>query len=358
MKLTIDVRMINYSGIGVYIKSLLPLLIESSDINFFLVGDREELASYDWAEKKNVEIIEFSSPIYSIREQINFPFIIPQDTEIFWAPHYNIPLCYRGKLLVTVHDVAHLAFKHSFVKKIYANFIFSILAKKADAIITVSAFTATELMRYKGKNLQKKISIVHNGLNQLFLDNSGIPSAPEKPYILFVGNVKPNKNLYRLLKAFELIMHKIPHNLVIVGKKEGFITGVEHVGALAKKIGRRVIFTGSVNFETLRRYYTNASVFVFPSLYEGFGFPPLEAMASGVPVAASNASSIPEVCGLAAAYFDPTNVHEMASTILLLLEKDGKRRSIIERGRNRTKRFKWSDAAERIKKILVEIHNG
>ena len=146
---------------------------------------------------------------------------------------------------------------------------------------------------------------------------------PSQQYLLFVGNVKETKNIQRLISSFARVQWQIPHRLVIIGKNEGFITSDKSAAKGAEDLNARVTFTGSVSQEVLRKYMRGASGFVFPSLYEGFGLPPLEAMAAGIPVAASNTSAIPEVCGDCAIYFDPYDEHSIASALVRLAGLNG-----------------------------------
>ena len=176
----------------------------------------------------------------------------------------------------------------------------------------------------------------------------------ERPYILYVGNIKPHKNLRRLLIAFKMIKDKIPHKLVLIGEKDGFITGEKEVFKIAKEIGDRVIFKGYVDEKTLEQYFINAEIFVFPSLYEGFGLPTVEAMACGCPVIASCIGSLLEVCKDGVMYCDPYSETDIAEKMEQLLKNEELRKKYIQRGERITKAYTWDKTVE---KLIVSIEN-
>lgn len=202
---------------------------------------------------------------------------------------------------------------------------------------------------------QNNIYTVYNGVNNFWREFRDKDSNDLKPYIVYVGNVKPHKNLISLVKAFEKVKNEIPHNLVIIGKKEGFITGDQEVIKYAEKLQDRIKFTGFVDNETLQGYIANAQALVFPSLYEGFGLPPLEAMACGCPVIVSNVASLPEVCGDAALYVDPYSPEDIAEKIKLLLSDDKLREELRRKGLERATMFSWEKCAQETIKVIEEV---
>jgi glycosyltransferase involved in cell wall biosynthesis len=353
--IAVDVRMLHASGIGTYLRHLLPLVIRSmDDVVFHLLGDSEALAALRWQAMPNVRLVDCKAPIYSIREQFELARKIPESTELFWSPHYNIPLFYRGCLLVTVHDVFHLAmpeFVGGFHKRLYAKAMFGAVARSADIVVCDSGFTARELLKFTGVP-EQKLRVIRLGIDRSWFAPSRVPSPHEKPFLLFVGNVKPHKNLVRLLDAFSSIAEVVPHDLVIVGKKEGFITGDDVVKERALRLGDRVHFTGYVDDAALRQYFSHAAALVFPSLYEGFGLPPLEAMASGCPVIVSNAASLPEVCGEAAVYCDPYHSEDIAQQILLVLRDESLRADLARKGLEQARKFTWEACAEETSRVM------
>lgn len=348
--ITVDARMINSSGIGTVIKNILKrIIVLKPEWNFYILGNLLELKKYDFLKFDNVKLISCKAPIYSVKEQFELIKKIPKNTDIMWSPHYNIPIFYHGKLLVTVHDVFHLAmpqFVNGIHKRLYAKFMFQMVKKKADKIVCVSKFTANELKKYVGVN-ENKISVIYNGVDEEWFNVPFGKSVHNKPYLLFVGNVKPHKNLINLVKAFKLIKDEIPHDLIIVGKKEGFITGDNHIYDLVKDISNRVIFTGYVSDEMLKQYYKQADLFVFPSLYEGFGLPPLEALAVGTNVICSDIPVLKEICGDRVNYFNPNNLNEMKYVILNNI-------NISKKGILYKKHYKWEICVNNYSKYFKE----
>ena len=350
--------MINASGIGTYLKNLIPLIISNfPNIKFTLLGKETELFELELNKFVNVDFIPFDIPIYTINEQVVVPSLIPKNTNLYWSPHYNIPVLYNGKLLVTIHDINHIALpqgRNDWLKKKYAKYLLNMIMKKADKIVTVSKFTKNEILEYFGQNnLCDKIVTIHNGLAKIIFNRGDKPH--NKPYLLYVGNIKPHKNLSRLLDAFKQIMHKVPHDLILVGKKSGFITGDKHVIKKVVSFGHRVILTDFLPDNKLWNFLFHADIFVFPSLYEGFGFPPLEAMAVGTPVVASNISSIPEVCGNSALYFNPYNIDDMADKILQMIKDSGLKKEYIFLGSEQVKKYEWEISAEKTNNLIQNI---
>ncbi len=341
--LSIDVRMMNSSGIGTYIRNVVPRIIAEPDFeDAVLLGALSDIRKL--REPHLTTAVEFNAPIHSVAEQLRFPRI---DSELFWSPNYNIPLTYRGKLVVTIHDLFHLACNYGIgggLKLLYAKFFFYQVKRRASAILCDSHFTADELKQFTDVDT-RKVSVIHLGIDSSWFSIPATDSPRSKPYMIAVGNVKPHKNLKRLVEAFELISDKIPHDLIIVGQKAGFVTGDHEVLKMGTRLGDRLSFTGLVDDQELKQLIANADTLVFPSLYEGFGLPPLEAMAAGCPVIAANAASIPEVCGQAVLYCDPLSVEDIAHNILKMVTDNSLKLDFICRGREHAKLFRWENCA-------------
>lgn len=361
--LVVDARMINASGIGTDLQNLLPYL--KSHFEITLLGNPNELEKYPWTS--GLSIIKFTEKIYSVGEQFYLPLVIPT-CDYFFSPHFNVPvLPIRAKRrIVLIHDVYHLAATTiNPVHKRYARFLLQSSLDKSDRIITISEFSRAEIKKYlkTGKKQIHKISLgvdhsIYHPVHDLaILDEVRNRYSLPADFILFVGNVKPHKNLKNLVLACSKLQ-KAPYanlKLVIVGKKEGFITGDNSLQDLVIQLGMsdRITFTGYVENEHLPVMYRLASLFVFPSLYEGFGLPPLEAMASGCPAIVSNAASMPEVCQDACYYFDGKNPDSITTAIQEVLENTELRRSLIAKGLKLAQKYTWKESAAQLREIIL-----
>jgi len=357
---TLDARMIHSAGIGTYLQGLLPRLVRlRPDYQFRLLGRSTQLQAFDWTKAPNVQVINCIAPIYGVREQLEMSKKIPRDTDLFWSPHYNIPLFFKGKLLVTVHDVFHLAmpqYTGGLHKRLYAKFMFSSVRKKAAAILCVSRFTQGELLKYTGAEGTQP-EVVYNGVDESWRKIAPGPNPRTRPYILYVGSVKPHKNLLGLIEAFEKVKDRIAQDLVIVGKKEGFITGDRKVMDRAESLGDRVHFTGEFQHgeEVFRQYYTHADFLVLPSLYESFGLPVLEAMACGCPTLVSNLAAFPEVYGEAACYCNSYQFDDIADKLLLLAWDPNLRNEFSKKGLEKAKTYTWDKSADGVLNVMERI---
>ena len=319
MRVGVDARMLSSSGIGKVIENILKRMIpQRPSWQFFLLINSKDHDKFAFLSLENVCCIECNAPIYSIKEQFDMWYKIPKKLDVFWSPHYNIPLFYTGKLIVTVHDLAHLALKqekNDFLKKIYARFMFRNLIQKATNIVCVSKFTINELKHFFPKTDLSKVKLIYNGVDESWFHIK--PSTPihDRPYYIFVGNIKPHKNLARLVEAYKSVCNEIEEDLLIVGKKEGFINGINNISELIRGYEDRIIFTGYVDDETLKQYVVQSNGMIFPSLYEGFGLPPLEALAASVPVMCSSLQVFEEIYRDKVTYFDPTNLEDIANCI-------------------------------------------
>lgn len=353
-RLVVDARMADRSGIGTYIRELLPRIARNwpgGEVR--ALGDSNALAPLVAGATRG-EVVEWQAPIYSISEQLGIGNHLRRG-DLLWVPHYNAPVFGRVRMVVTVHDVNHLALgaSRSLAQRAYARLVFGRLRSNADALIFPSEFTAAEFARHVGAPRGRTV-VTPEGVAQYWFAQPGRAPDVPRPYLLFVGNLKPHKNLPRLLRAFTAISDRVPHTLVLVGKEEGFITGDLGVRPTAGRMNGRVVLAGEVSDEELRRYYAHADLLVLPSLYEGFGLPPLEAMAAGCPVAVSRGSSLPEVCGDAAAYFDPGSEDDIARVVADVLTDGARRAEMRERGLRRARIFNWDDCADATLRVLTE----
>ncbi len=361
MRLAIDCRMWFSGGIGTYLRNLVPHLIAAfSKHEIFLLGNMDDLSEINFDSKGQVQISQWNSPIYSISEQFDLPQSLSK-ADVLISPQYNIPLLFRGTQITTIHDIFHLAKENqqsTFSKKIYARSMLSMAMRKSEIIFTDSEFTLNEMEKYKLPRLDK-VKVVHLGYNfekKKLNINDKDKSCQQ---LLYVGNIKPHKNLKRLVEAYKLLRerHNVTIPLMIVGEMENFITGIPNFKKELNQSSLRkfVRFTGRISDGELMKIYSEATILVQPSLYEGFGLPPLEAMSSGCPVVSSHAGSLPEVCGDGALYFDPYDIEDMADKINQVIVDDELRKNLINKGYCRVKQFSWGRTAKEKVRLIKQV---
>jgi glycosyltransferase involved in cell wall biosynthesis len=355
--LCVDLRWIDSSGVGVYIKGIMPGIVELlDDVSIVGLGDRSRLEGFSWSHAPNVRLVNCRAARYSLAEQVQLPFSIPRETDLFFSPYYTIPLFYRGSFAVTVHDLGHLVIPEivrDSRKRLYARIMFRALRRRASVIFTVSNFSKAELLRLTTGPSEDNIVPTQLGVSEEWYGAARLPSLRSRPYFVHVGNVKPYKNLGRLVEAFLRVRDQIPHDLVIVGQKEGMITG-ESVKFFerVREAGERIHLTDFVPYAELLSLVGHADALVMPSLYEGFGLPPVEAMAAGIPVVVSQAASLPETCGDAALYFDPLDVDDIADKLIGIASDGVLCQQLRVKGLERSRLFTWKSCSTMIAKEL------
>jgi glycosyltransferase involved in cell wall biosynthesis len=355
--LCIDLRWIDNSGVGVYIKGIMPGIVEAlSDVWIVGLGDPARLKDFAWSQAPNMRVIDCQAGLYSLSEQIQLPLAIPSGTDLFFSPYYTIPLLYRGRLAVTVHDLSHRVVAEivrNTKKRIYAQIMYRRLRKKASLIFTVSNFSKQELLRLTDGPREDNILPIHLGISSEWYGAAELPAIRTRPYFVHVGNIKPYKNLGRLVEAFLKIQDQVPQDLVIVGQSEGLITGESaEFFERVRAAGQRIHLTGFVSHQDLLSLVGHADALVMPSLYEGFGLPPIEAMAAGVAVAVARAASLPEVCGHAALYFDPLEIDDIADKLVRIGTDTALRWELGEKGLAHSRQFTWEACSSRFAEAL------
>jgi glycosyltransferase involved in cell wall biosynthesis len=353
-EICLDVRLGASSGIGTYIRSLISRI--KSEYTFRLIGDASILCRYH--EFNDCDIIDTQVPIYSVQEQLALPHLIPK-CDLFWSPHFNVPLfpIRAKKRLVTIHDVFFLACP-KFVgvfKRMYAHIFFNFAVKYSDYVITNSNFTLSEITKYLGKH-ENKISVIPLGVDRsVFIKDikTNSLSIPLK-YILYVGNLSPHKNIINLLKSLEYLPQDV--HIVLAGRQMKWDGWVSE----AVKRQERVTICGELSINDLVWLYQNAQMLVHPSFYEGFGLTPLEAMCAGCPVVVSNVASLPEICGDAVCYVDPTCTLSIAKGIHSLWNNEKLKSELKQKGFQRAKLFDWDRCAcmhiKTIEKIFKNLY--
>ena len=367
MRIGIDARKLHDFGIGTYIRNLLRELARLDHSTEFVLLCRPEDAGSIQALGDNFRPVIERAGNYSISEQLKVPLALCRErVTLFHAPHYVLPPLVHCRSVVTIHDCIHLMFPQYLPNRAaltYARASMALAARRATRVLTVSESSKADIMRFFGTE-PSKIDVIYNAFDERF----GMEPREEDmvrvreryqlhdEFVLYAGNVKPHKNLERLIDAFHLVRSRgLDHlKLVMIGddisKYASLRRAVHHY-----QLHKYVRFLGYLPEETLAVMYRLAGVFVFPSLYEGFGLPPLEAMASGTPVVTSNVSSLPEVAGDAAELVDPYDPEAIADGIFRVLTDADLRRSLKARGLARARQFSWETSVRRVRQIYGEV---
>ena len=362
-KIAIDARMIEFSGIGTYLRNLLEELAGiESEFQFDVGCPQPELisrlpsAKFRWVRTR--------ARIYGVKEQWEI-LRLARRADLLHCPHYNVPYFYGGRLVVTIHDLSHLMFPQFLPHRpawLYALVMLGAAVKKARKIITDSEFSKQSIQERLGVP-EQKIRVIHPGLSPWLVPGPNpVDLAPLRrlgvtlPYVLFVGLLKPHKNVGRLIGAFARLPaeRRNATQLVIAGKKDADYPALERL-ACELAVDRQVIFTGHVSRDDLVALYAGAAVFALPSLNEGFGLPALEAMAYGVPVVASNCSSLPEVVGDAGILVDPRDEGAIAGALESLLADQALCQRLGKLGRERAREFSARKAAQQHLEVYREV---
>lgn len=335
---------------------------ENHYLLFFFQPQLKEKYENEWERYHNLESVLVPWSIFSPGTQLRMPsFLRSFDLDIFHSLNYMYPFLIKGpRILVTIHDLIPLKFPHFTprAKKTRFNFLFRWVLRrsvqKADLVIAVSRQTRDDLIKFLGLEAEK-IRVIYNGVGRRYR-----PLEPEKvrfrlkeefgltaPFALFVGRFDPYKNIVGLLKAFKQFIDSTPDHikLVIAGPSDPrYPEAFETVKSL--RLGSKVIFLDKVDEEELIFLYNGALTLVLPSFYEGFGLPPLEAMACGTPVICSEKGALLEVVGDAALLINPEEEGEMARALEKVCSDEKLRSDMRDRGLKRARLFSWQKTAE------------
>ena len=364
-KIAIDARMIEMSGIGTYIQHLL-----GQGIYDIAVGEERQIRKVD----QEVEVVPFEAAIYGPREQLLFPEkeLKRRGAALTHFPHYDVPLTFRSRFVVTVHDLIHVVCPESMEsrwKPVYAKVLMGHALRNSQLVFTDSQNSRQDIQKVFHLP-EEKIRVVpcanDAGFHQKRPEEVQYLRAKygigdRQKVILYVGNLKLHKNLGGLMASFrDLLEREMPGDnrseqpvLILAGKAFSSL----YVEDLKKThgLGQELIITGAVLPDELVDLYNLADVLAFPSLYEGFGLPPLEAMASGTPVVCSNTSSLPEVCGDAALMVDPTDHAAFSEALYRMLTEEDLREEYIRRGLLRAQVFHWEDTVRMVREGIRQV---
>ena len=368
MKIGFDGRFIRngQTGNGVFTQLLLENLACLDDENEYTVY---LLENNPFIKKDNFRLKRM--PFYHANSHIRFLLTFPLElflnpVDIFHAV-YTVPLRTSGRVVLSLVEFSWLINPEEFPSSRLFTSQIRLMTRhsirRADRIITPTQFGRNQLLKYFDLP-QEKVDVIPFGFNESFLelrDPAEIDRVKKKhsitgDYLLSVGDLHPRKNLKRLIQAFNWLKetYKIPHKLVLVGK-ELWQAGEIYQAASSCSSRDSIIFTGYVSLEELRALYQGATLFAFPSLYEGFGLPVHEAMASCLPVVVSNRGALPEVVGDAALIVDPLNVEEIGSAMFRVLDSQTTREDLIKNGLKQIKGFSWGQSCRKLLSLYRDL---
>ena len=370
MRIAIDARKLRDYGIGTYVRNLLRHLSRIDSKTEYVLFCRAEDCGVVEELGENFRAVPEPARPYSASEQLRIPMDLRREgIDLFHAPHYVLPPLTPCKSVVTIHDCIHLRFPQYLPNRLayaYARSSLWFATHRSERVLTVSEASKRDILRYF-RVPDRKIDVIYNAIDERF----GEPPSPEEiervrdryqlnaPYVLYAGNIKPHKNLERLIEAFHMLRRgDLEHvKMLIIGDEISKYATLRR--AVHKyKLHKHVRFFGFVPDKTLAVLYRLARAFVFPSLYEGFGLPPLEAMASGTPVITSNLSSLPEVVGDAALLIDPYDADAIADAMRRVLLDSDLREDLRLRGLRRVAEFSWDRSVRRVREIYEEVLAG
>ena len=382
LRIVIDCRRVKDFGVGTYIRnftrSLAGIDLEN---HYILVAHRDGLSEFA-RFPSNFETVVYDQPDSRALDNISFPLFLKQlRADLFHIPHYQVPAFMPKPYVVTVHDLSALLFP---LVESWRNHLRMYQVRRgllrADRVIAVSGATRRDVENLLGV-APERTRLIYNAPDPRFLERSTAadahaagPDAYQRyrerileryqihyPFVLYAGNIRPQKNVPRLVEAFAVLKGELsdyPHfgdlRLIIIGDEITRYPAVR-LAVMQSRVDDVVRFLGFVPIDTLYVFYEAASAFAFPSLYEGFGLPPLEAMAVGTPVVTSNVSSLPEVVGDAAVVVNPENVFDIARGIRDALLDEELRTALIAKGYQQAKRFNWDKTARQVLETYREV---
>jgi len=362
VKIAIDARKWRDYGIGTYVRNVVRHLARLDHETTYLLfcNPADEPVLRDLAENF-VPVVDAASG-YGLREHVSIPLKLRRlRAELLHSPHYVRPLLCTVPSVVTIHDCIHLLFPQYLPNRMayrYARFVMGSAIRNSALVFTVSEASRADILRFYPATDPQKVHVVPNAIDAELLEDPG-PEERERVreryqirgrFVLFAGNVKPHKNLERLIRAFARVRQQEGNEdlrLVVIGDDVSRYASLRRT-ADESGVRQDVRFFGFVPHQTLAALYRMATLFAFPSLYEGFGLPPLEAMACGTPVVTSRISSLPEVVGDGALLVDPYSEEEIAQAIARVLDDEDLRQRLVERGLERAASYSWERSVRQI----------
>lgn len=360
----IDARKIEDFGIGTYVRQLVAHLAEIDGENRYVLLSRTSAKEFPLELPENFHVLHERAPVYSVRELVALSWqLFRLKVDLYHSTHYVLPAAVPCPVVATIHDIIHLLYPEFLPSRLaffYAQRMIRRTLSRGDRIIAVSKNTKADLARYFQVD-GAKIQVVYNGVDDSFRQRLPAEDVDrwlqrleiERPYLLFVGNAaKPHKNLDNVIQAFAKARKRQPFagKLVCVGDR-GPATYKLEQRAQQLGVGEQVVMLGHVAGEALPALYQGATLFLYPTLYEGFGLPVIEAMASGVPVITSDTSALKEIAEGHAHLVDPLDVGAIAEAIGQCMADPEHRASLSRLGLRRAETFQWRRTAERTLEI-------
>ncbi|MGA9039517.1 MAG: glycosyltransferase family 1 protein [Terriglobales bacterium] len=377
MKIAIDIRRITEFGVGTYTRNIVRALARLDHENeYFLIGSGKSVADLNSLSPnfKNIPLPETDTTVKGYMECRAILKRLKCDLlhvpHLFWLPR-NLPCPY----VMTVHDLLEHMYGARGSSGLKRSLHFQLtrrVLRGAERILAVSNFTKNEIEKVFGIP-SSHLEVIHNAIDPRFLHGHATEADRQflaeryqitHPFLLYAGRISPHKNLVRIIEAFSALKaelfkeEKYPDlKLIIIGDELSKHPDLRRT-VVRGGVQNDVRFLGFVPIDVLRIFYDAAKIFVFPSLYEGFGLPPLEAMAHGTPVLTSNASSLPEVVGGAAVMVNPENVFEIMRGMHRVLLDQALREKLKQRGYEQVKKFSWDESARKILGVYEEVADG
>lgn len=364
MRIGIDARLINETGVGRYIRNLLYWLNKVDNSNEYVIFTPSK-TSNDIFKSQLWKQVDVNIRWHTLKEQLLFPYILTKyKLDIMHFPYFSIPIFYPGKFIVTIHDLTNMNFPTGkastlpvFLYKIkYTGYriVLNRSLLRAEKVIVPSESVASEIQSQFPKTVHK-VAVTYEGKME---NNKVLPTKlPFEPFFLYVGNLYPHKNLKTALLAIKKLnsIMKKPIKLVIVGKKDAFY---KRTYSIVEKIGIRnhVKFLGEVSDGQLANLYQRTICLLFPSLSEGFGLPAVEAMQYGCLIACSDIPVFREICKQIPFYFNPNNVESITTSLEKILSLKYEEKTLLQQeGKKQSEKFNWKDTAQSTLKIYDEV---
>lgn len=371
-RIGIDARLFGTAqaaGIGTYTEELVGNLLKTDPTNQYTIFVTPEIAAVFPFYTANLTKQAVPYRHYTVAEQLFYPRLLARaNLDLVHYTNFNTPIFFRpAKNIVTIHDLTLWFYpgrKHrSWLYRLLYRYIIATSCRRANRIIAVSEGTKQDIVKYLKIN-PEVIDVVYEGVPtrlRSVVNPNKVEMIKSKhnitsPFFLYVGQWRNHKNLVRLIRAFAIVRRRynLDYQLVLIGKVDPLAPEVPDT---IKQLGLQdsVIITGYVADSDLPDFYSAAEAFVFPSLYEGFGIPPLEAMAAGTPVISSNASVMPEVLGEAALYFDPLNIEDIAAKLYQFASSFRIKQELKEKGAVQVRKYSFSRMAKETLSVYQKV---